>query len=81
MQPRCHGFPPEADMPVWLLSDDSALKAHPFYREAKAGDVTAAVRLVSDLALPFLVQNRHRLPKDACYVAPHAREATGDNAI
>jgi hypothetical protein len=81
MQPRSHGFPPEADMPIWLFPDDSALKAHPFYREAKAGDVTAAVRLVSDLALPFLIQNRHRLPQEACYVAPHAREATGDNAI
>lgn len=59
----------------------AALKAHPTYREAKAGDIPAAVRLVSDLALPFLVQNKHLLSQEACYVAPHAREATGDNAI
>ena len=81
MQPRLHGFPVEADVPIWRYPDDAALKAHPDYIAAKAGDAAAAVRLVSDLALPFLHDHRHRLPSSACYVAPHAREATGDNAI
>lgn len=81
MPPRSHGFLPGADMPIWLFPDDVSLKAHPTYREAKAGDVPAAVRLVSDLALPFLVRHRHLLPQAAFYVAPHAREASGDNAI
>ena len=81
MQPRSHGFPPESEMPIWLFPDDRVLKTHSAYRKAKAGDISAAVHLVSDLALPFIVKNKHRLPKDACYVAPHAREATGDNAI
>jgi hypothetical protein len=81
MQPRNHGLPPEADMPIWLFDDDAPLKAHFAYREAKAGDIPAAVSLVSDLALPFLIQNKHQLPQEACYVAPHAREASGDNAI
>jgi hypothetical protein len=81
MQTRSHGFPLEANMPLWVFPDDTSLKAHPSYREAKAGDIDAAVRLVSDLALPFLLHNRLRLPQNAWYVAPHAREATGDNAI
>jgi hypothetical protein len=81
MRHRSYPFPIESDLPVWLFADDSEIKLHPAYTAAKAGEVSAAVRLVSDLALPFLLANRHRLPAGACYVAPHAREATGDNAI
>lgn len=81
MLSRTYGFPVDADMPLWLFPDDTCLKAHPCYTAAKAGNVAAAVRLISDIALSFLIENRHRLPADACYVAPHACEATGDNAI
>jgi hypothetical protein len=51
------------------------------YKEAKAGSKEAAVELVSDLALDFLIKIKKKLPVDAIYVAPHAREAAGDNAI
>ena len=81
MASRIHAFPPEVVEPIWLFPDDSTLKAHVGYKDAKAGDVAAAVALVSDLAFPFLCEVRDRLPASACFVAPHAREATGDNAI
>lgn len=78
---RRYGFPQEVNEPFWLFSDDAALKAHHRYREAKAGDVEAAVELVADVALDFLVSIKDKLPSEAIYIAPHAREATGDNAI
>jgi hypothetical protein len=81
MASRIHGFPSGVVEPIWLSRDDAELKAHFAYTGAKAGDVAAAVELVSDLAIPFLTHVRRRLPAGACFVAPHAREATGDNAI
>jgi len=78
---RRHGFPKGINEPFWLYDNDAVLKAHPMYKEAKAGGKEAAVELVSDLALNFLVKIKDKLPVDAIYVAPHAREATGDNAI
>ncbi len=78
---RVHPFPESAATPHWLFPDDTQLKAHPSYRKAKAGDMIAAKEVVCDLMLQFLMERRHRLPLNACYVAPHAREATGDNAI
>jgi hypothetical protein len=57
------------------------LKAHPLYTQAKAGMAEAAVDLISHIALPFIAQISNQLPSEAWYVAPHAREATGDNAI
>ncbi|MGI8604457.1 MAG: hypothetical protein ACR2OZ_15900 [Verrucomicrobiales bacterium] len=81
MPSRIHGFPPDVVEPIWLFPDDTSLKAHPAYARAKAGSEGSAVELVSDLALPFLIQARNQLPPGACFVAPHAREATGDNAI
>lgn len=78
---RRYGFPVEVKEPFWLFDNDSALKAHPLYQEAKAGNKEAAVELVADLALDFLVQIKDMLPENAIFVAPHAREATGDNAI
>ena len=41
----------------------------------------AALDLVCDLALPFLRSLAGKLPPRLCFVAPHAREASGDNAI
>jgi len=46
---RTHGIPTAAGEPVYLVRNDQALKRHPAYREAKAGDPQAAVRLVSDM--------------------------------
>jgi len=78
---RFYGFPQGVSEPFWLFNNDAALKAHPKYQDAKAGGVEAAVELVSDVALDFLVSIKDKLPCDAIYIAPHAREATGDNAI
>ena len=80
-QIRRYGFPHGVTEPFWLFDNDSVLKEHPKYQAAKAGGVDAAVELVSALAVDFLVSIADKLPQDAMYVAPHAREAAGDNAI
>jgi hypothetical protein len=64
-----------------LFTGDTGLKQHPMYREAKAGDPVAALHLVTDLALAWLFDNEHLFAPAAIYVAPHAKEASGDNAI
>lgn len=65
-----------------LLRADADLKAHPRYRLAKQGDEKAALDLVIDLAVPWLLANEHRFSNVSCiFVAPHAKEASGDNAI
>jgi len=38
-------------------------------------------QLISDLALSFIYDHRHQFSKNHIFVAPHAREASGDNAI
>lgn len=81
MPSRVHGIPSHLDEPIWFFPDDSPIKARPEYGPAKSGDVEAAVRLVSELAFSHLVQIRKQFPRGLCFVAPHAREATGDNAI
>lgn len=68
-------------MPHSLWDDDRSLKAHPAYRQAKAGEKDAAIDLVWDLAIEFLSGLQAKLPLALSYVAPYAREATGDNAI
>lgn len=65
----------------WIWPQDGFLKAHPQYRDAKAGSQVAALDLVCDLALPFLRSLAGKLSPRLCFVAPHAREASGDNAI
>lgn len=64
-----------------MFDNDSILKAHPLYQEAKARGKEAAVELIADLALDFLVKIKSKLLENIIFVAPHAREATGDNAI
>jgi hypothetical protein len=64
-----------------LFDDDSVLKSFDGYVLAKAGDKEAALSLIGRNVLPWLVSIKHRLPCDAVYVAPFAKEATGDNAI
>ena len=78
---RRHGFPEGINEPFWLFANDIAMKSHPRYQEAKAGVKEAAVELIVDLALEYLLTIKDKLPANAIYVAPHAREATGDNAI
>lgn len=78
---RYHGFPDDVEEPIWFYSDDSNIKSHPDYVSAKSGEIPAAVRLVSDLGIPLLASERFAIPPGACFVSPHAREATGDNAI
>jgi hypothetical protein len=81
MQPRIHGFPEHVQAPLWIFDNDSVLKSHRSYKSAKSGNMNAAVRLVSDLAFQFLKDSCKKIPPGACFVAPHAREATGNNAI
>jgi len=81
MKIRRNGFPLDMTAPLWCFSEDITLKGHTEYNLAKAGDIPAAIKVVEDLALPFLLRIKDILPSNACYVAPHAKEATGDNAI
>ncbi len=78
---RIHGFPAWVHEPFWLFDNALALKAHTGYKEAKAGSEEAAVILISEISLDFIVKIKDKFPVDAIFVAPHAREATGDNAI
>ncbi len=78
---REHPFPESVVQPHWLYDNDSSLQAHPHYRAAKAGSKESAVELIADLALEFLASLQPLLPEDAIFVAPHAQEVTGDNAI
>ena len=67
--------------PLFLFTRDALLKVHPAYRDAKAGDEKAALELVLDLAVAWLYVHRERFAPGLLFVAPHAQEATGDNAI
>ena len=64
-----------------FLSDDSSLKSFKGYALAKSGDKEAALNLIGENVLTWLISIKNQLPCDAIYVAPFAREATGDNAI
>ncbi|WP_235844640.1 phosphoribosyltransferase [Cupriavidus agavae] len=64
-----------------VFTDDRALKADPDYRAAKAGDDEAAAGVVSRLAMGLLDSAADLFPPDCIFVAPHASEAQGDNAI
>lgn len=77
---RSLGFP-RSIRPLFLFERDADLKASSSYRAAKAGDEKAAVALLIELALPWLYEHRERFEPGLIFVAPHAREATGDNAI
>lgn len=64
-----------------LFESDQAIKQHAAYAHAKAGGMQAALNLISDLALTQIYASRERFPRDCIFVAPHAKEASGDNAI
>lgn len=78
--PRLHGWP-DGVQPLALFSKDQQLKAHSAYPRAKAGDEAAALDLLIDVAVAWLYEHRARFAPGLLYVAPHAQEATGDNAI
>jgi len=78
---RTLGFPAGMAGPLFLFREDAALKAHANYLTAKSGDPAAAVRLVMDLAEPLAYQVKTAFSSNVLFVAPHAREAPGDNAI
>ena len=67
--------------PLWLGRNDAALKAHASYRAAKSGDAAAAARLVIDLTMPMLRRAAAVFRPGLIAIAPHAIEATGENAI
>jgi len=77
---RSSGFSAAVSV-VHLWRDDAPLKAHAAYRLAKAGDQDAALELVVDLAVAWVSGLRNQFKPGLIYVAPHAQEATGDNAI
>ena len=64
-----------------LFDDCSQLQQHPDYSDAKAGDFRSALRLISDLAWDALAKKSSRFSSHTIFVAPFARETTGDNAI
>ncbi|WP_156965960.1 phosphoribosyltransferase [Paraburkholderia bannensis] len=83
---REFGFPPCIQAPFSAFDSDQVLKQHGRYKAAKSGDSDAAIALVYALAVPLFRQfsnavERGNIPADHIVVAPHAREATGDNAI
>ena len=77
---RSKGFPAGLTA-LSLFASDSLLKSHADYRQAKAGDKVAALNLVVDLAVSWLYGHSNRFKPGLLYVAPHAQEALGDNAI
>lgn len=77
---RCFCFP-SGIQPLFLFGKDADLKASASYAQAKAGDEQAALTLLMDLALPWLYEHRDRFDSGLIFVAPHASEASGDNAI
>lgn len=78
---RTLGIPAGILGPFFLFRNDTALKAHAAYIAAKSGDPAAAVRLVMDLAEPLADEVKTAIPASVIFVAPHAKEASGDNAI
>lgn len=74
-------FPASLSEPLSLWRDTAALKADPDYWTAKGGDGISATRLIRRIAVPLVRLARGRLLAGSIYVAPHAEEAAGDNAI
>ncbi len=77
---RSKGFHTEMLL-MYLFNRDEQLKVHPSYKLAKAGDQHAALELIIDIAVTWLYEQRERFSPGLLFVAPHAQEASGDNAI
>lgn len=78
---RAVGVPRAAGETAALWRNDQPLKRDVDYRAAKAGDSEAAIRLIDRNAAPLAEQAKERWGSDVTFVAPHAEEATGKNAI
>lgn len=77
---RVYCFPKEAKHYHCFVSD-SDIKQHPGYRSAKSGDAEAALQLVTDFSVEFLVSLRGEFSSETIFVSPYAKEAAGDNAL
>lgn len=77
---RSHCFPSHIN-PLFHFDSDADIKRHSAYFEAKAGNSSAALDLVIDLAASWLGQHKKRFAANLIFVAPHAIEASGENAI
>lgn len=77
---RSFGFP-ETVRVLSLFQTDGGIKSHSRYVAAKAGDHEAALDLIVDLALPWLFALQDTFEHPCIFVAPHAKELSGDNAI
>lgn len=77
---RAFGLPASITA-LHLFSQDASLKAHSAYRQALAGDRDAVLEQVVKLAATWLAQHRARFKPGVDFVARHAQEASGDNAI
>ncbi len=64
-----------------IFESDTNLKKHPAYLDAKAGNTASAFQLVRDLALDALELYKKQWGQECIFVAPHAKEMRGDNAI
>lgn len=80
MRYRSLALPNSIQAPLSVFREDRAIKSHPAYAEAKAGSADAAIRLVGDLAAPLKTHLSSFDPR-TIFVAPHAKESAGDNAI
>jgi hypothetical protein len=78
---RTLGLPASLGAPLFLFRDDTPLEAHAAYAAAKSSDPAATVGFVMDLAEPLARQVKVAIPFNVIFVAPHVREAPGDNAI
>jgi hypothetical protein len=74
-------MPALAAIPLALSRNDSIIKSHPNYKSAKSGGIEDAAILLRDLAFQFIVDTGRKYESDVIFVAPHAIEASGENAI
>jgi hypothetical protein len=77
---RTRGIPAVSGEPLSVFRTDQVLKQHSAYKLAKSGDPAAALELVSELAVT-LIEEVRRFGSEMIFVAPHALEAGGENAI
>lgn len=78
---RTSTIPRETGEILARYRNDRPLKADVDYAAAKAGHPEAAARLVERQAPELAAQAKARFGSDVTFVAPHAEEATGKNAI
>ena len=79
---RRTGFDKASGTVLADFRDHLALKGHPDYQAAKAGDLEAALRLVQALVQPESLEfAKTRFGREVIYLPVHAEEATGRNAI